>query len=170
MLALGKAKLAILSKELFPGARPRTPYHFMVQFAVRPHPSHQTNPLSWWNPAIFPEDGSSTCQLLVLTDVFVRQFAGSIEQSAPRRPRHATAEAAETRVKSVEILGRELKFFGTFFGTIFDTNFGRFFRLLPRFLHVCQSRTAGFSICVFAPKCKPRFCIKPIVNIYVSSS
>ena len=101
MLTLGKANLAVLSKELLPGRAPRTPCHFMVQFAVRPHPSHQTNPLSWWNPAVLPEDGSSTCQLLALTDVFVRQFAGSIEQSAPRRPRHATAEAAETRVKSV---------------------------------------------------------------------
>ena len=101
VLTLRKANLAILSKELLPGARPCTPCHFMVQFAVRPHPSHQTNPLSWWNPAVLFADGSSTCQLLVLTDAFVRQLAGSIEQSAPRRPRHAAAEAAETQVKSV---------------------------------------------------------------------
>ena len=101
VLTLCKANLAILSKELLPGARPCTPCHFMVQFAVNSHPSHQTNPLSWWNLAVLFEDGSSTCQLLALTDAFVRQFAGSIEQSAPRRPRHAAAEAAATQVKSV---------------------------------------------------------------------
>ena len=165
VLTLCKANLAILSKELLPGARPCTPCHFMVQFAVRPHPSHQTN----------FEDGSSTCQLLALTDAFVRQFAGSIEQSAPRRPRHAAAEAAETQVKSVEILGRELKpiFFGQFSGHFseqFSIQISGAFSVIisycfPRFIHACQSRTAGFSICAFAPRHKPRFSIKPIVNI-----
>ena len=72
VLTLGKTNLAMLSKELLPWACPRTPCHFMVQFAVRSHPSHQTNPLSWWNPAVLPEHGSSTCQLLALTDVFVK--------------------------------------------------------------------------------------------------
>ena len=72
VLTLGKANLAVLSKELLPGARPRIPCHFMVQFAVRPHPSHQTNPLSWWNPALLPEHGRSTCQLLASTDVLVK--------------------------------------------------------------------------------------------------
>ena len=145
MLTLGKANLAMLSKELLPG--PCTTCHFMVQFALRPHPSHRTNPLSWWNPAVFPEHGCSTCQWLALTDVFVRQLAGSIEQSAPRRPRHATGEAAETQVKSVEILGREFKLilFGQFSGH-YSEQFsiqisGGFSAIVsycfPRFLHAC---------------------------------
>ena len=49
-----------------------------------------------------------TCQLLVLTDVFVRPFAENIEQSAPGRSRHAAAEAAETRVKSVWKFGFQI--------------------------------------------------------------
>ena len=130
MLTLGKANLAMLSKELLPGARPRTPCHFMVH-SLRPHPSHQTNPLSWWNPAFLPEHGSSTCQLLVLTDVFVRQFAGNMEQCALRRPRQATAEAAETQVKSVWkfwVSNLRLFFSGNFRDT-FWSNFRYKFRV-----------------------------------------
>ena len=42
MLSLGKANSTMLSKELLPGARPCTPCHFVIQFALRPHLSHQT--------------------------------------------------------------------------------------------------------------------------------
>ena len=177
VLTLCKANLAILSKELLPGARPCTPCHFMVQFAVRPHPSHQTNPLSWWSPAVLFEDGSSTCQLLALTDAFVRQFAGSIEQSAPRTSQTCSRRnCRNTGEICVEIFGREFKliFFGQFSGYFseqFSIQISGAFSVIvsycfPRFFHACQSRTAGFSICAFAPRYKPRFSIKPIVNIF----
>ena len=130
----------MLSKELLPGARPHTPCHFVVQFAVRPHLSYQTKPLSWWSPAILPKHGRNKCPFLALTDVFLRQFAGIIEQNPPRRPTRAAAEAAETQVNFVECLsGRKFRLTS--------------FRQFPNdFLEQFQIQTSGgFSVVLSYP-------------------